>query len=62
MPESDAGERAQKEKIAERGGALRYRTLKLKDGRFLHLAVTRESGPEGGRTVATTTEPQEPSE
>lgn len=52
---------AAEQKIKERGGALRYRTLKLPDGRFMHVAVTREEGPEGGRTVATD-EPQEPEE
>lgn len=54
MPESKETE------IAERGGAMRWRTLKLPSGRFLHLAVTREEGPRGGHTVATTDEPQEP--
>jgi hypothetical protein len=38
--------------IARRGGAIRWRTLKLPDGRYLHVAVTRERGPRGGRTVA----------
>lgn len=51
-------EKAERE-IAERGGALRHRTLKLPDGRFLHVAVTREPGPCEGRTVATS-EPKEP--
>lgn len=38
--------------VAARGGAIRYRTLKLPDGRYMHVAVTREEGPRGGRTVA----------
>lgn len=46
MPESVERE------IAERGGAIRWRTLKLPGGRFLHVAVTREKGPRGGPTVA----------
>lgn len=45
--------------IRRRGGALRYRTLKLPDGRYLHVAVTRRPGPRGGRTIATG-EPKEP--
>lgn len=53
MPERE------EEKIKERGGALRYRTIKLPDGRYVHVAVTREEGPRGGRTVATS-EPKEP--
>jgi hypothetical protein len=39
--------------IARRGGAIRWRTLRLPDGRYMHVAVTREPGPRGGRTVAT---------
>jgi hypothetical protein len=46
--------------IEARGGAKSWKTLKLPSGRFLHLAVTREEGPRGGQTVATTDEPQEP--
>jgi hypothetical protein len=53
MPESKEAE------IEERGGAKRWKTLKLPSGRYLHLAVTREEGPRGGQTVATTDEPQE---
>jgi len=44
-------------KIAEQGGALRWRTLKLPSGRYLHVAVTRDKGPRGGQTVAS--EPKE---
>jgi hypothetical protein len=44
--------------IERRGGALRWRTLKLPDGRYLRVAVTREPGPRGGRTVAG--EPRKP--
>ena len=45
--------------IEERGGAMRWRTLKLPGGRYMHVAVTRDEGPRGGQTVATD-EPQEP--
>lgn len=38
--------------IAKRGGAVRWRTLKLPSDRYLHVAVTRGKGPRGGRTVA----------
>jgi hypothetical protein len=44
--------------IARRGGAIRWRTLRLPDGRYMHVAVTREHGPRGGRTVAS--EPRTP--
>jgi hypothetical protein len=39
-------------KIARRGGARKVRTIKLKDGRYLHVYVVRRKGPKGGRTVA----------
>jgi hypothetical protein len=35
-----------------RGGAVRYRTIKLKDGRYIHVAVVRRRGRRGGQTVA----------
>jgi hypothetical protein len=38
--------------IARRGGAIRYRTIKLADGRTLKVAVVRRKGPRGGKTVA----------
>jgi hypothetical protein len=38
--------------IARRGGAKRIRTLRLKDGRYVHVYVVRTKGPRGGRTVA----------
>lgn len=38
--------------IRRRGGAIRYRTIKTKDGRTLKVAVVRKPGPRGGRTVA----------
>jgi len=43
-------------KIDERGGAVRWRTVRIKgrDGkpRYLRVAVVRKQGPRGGRTVA----------
>jgi len=39
-------------KIRRRGGAIRYRTIKPKKGRYIHVAVVRKKGPRGGRTVA----------
>lgn len=38
--------------IARRGGAVRWRTVKLKDGRTVRVAVVRKAGPKGGHTVA----------
>lgn len=38
--------------IRQRGGAVRYRTIKTPDGRTLKVAVVRKKGPRGGRTVA----------
>ena len=35
-----------------RGGVIRYRTKKFPVGNYVHIAVTREPGPLGGRTVA----------
>lgn len=39
--------------IKARGGAIRYRTVKLPGGKgYIHVAITRKKGPHGGRTVA----------
>jgi hypothetical protein len=38
--------------IRRRGGALKYRTIKTKNGTNLKVAVVRKKGPRGGRTVA----------
>jgi hypothetical protein len=35
-----------------RGGASGYRTLRLKDGRYLRLSIVRTPGPRGGHTLA----------
>jgi hypothetical protein len=38
--------------IARRGGAVRWRTVKLEDGRVIRVAVVKKAGPRGGHTVA----------
>lgn len=38
--------------IAARGGAVRWRTVKLKNGKHVRVAIVRKAGPRGGRTVA----------
>lgn len=43
MPESQ---------IKARGGAVRWRTVKLKDGRTIRVAIVRKAGPRGGHTIA----------
>lgn len=43
MPESE---------IARRGGAVKWRSVKLKDGRTIRVAVVKKAGPRGGKTVA----------
>jgi len=40
------------QQIAARGGAVRWRTVKLKDGRTVRVAVVKKAGPRGGHTVA----------
>lgn len=38
-----------------RGGAVRYRTIRVgtgKNRRYLHIAIVRKAGPRGGHTVA----------
>lgn len=37
--------------IRKRGGAIRYRTIELGDGEYKHCAITKKSGPRGGRVV-----------
>lgn len=39
-------------KIAARGGAVRWRTVKLKGGKTIRVAVVRQAGPRGGHTIA----------
>ena len=38
--------------IKARGGAKRWRTVKLPDGRTVKVAVVKKAGPRGGHTVA----------
>ena len=38
--------------IRERGGAVRWRTVRLKDGRTIRVAIVRKAGPRGGHTAA----------
>lgn len=38
-------------KVAARGGAIRWRKKSL-DHDYLQIAITRDKGPRGGRTVA----------
>lgn len=37
---------------AARGGVIRYRTVKLKNGKYVRIAVVRKAGPRGGHTLA----------
>ena len=38
--------------IKARGGAKRWRTVKLPDGRVIRVAIVPKAGPHGGHTVA----------
>lgn len=43
------------EEEARRGGAVRYRTIRVgkgKNKRYLHIAIVRKKGKRGGSTVA----------
>jgi len=40
------------QEIASRGGAVRWRTVKLKNGKTIRVAVVRKAGKRGGHTVA----------
>lgn len=37
---------------SSRGGVKRYRTIKLPGGKYVHVAIVRKAGPQGGHTVA----------
>jgi len=39
-------------KIRRRGGAIRWRTIKPKRGRYIHIAVVPKAGSKGGHTIA----------
>lgn len=41
-----------KKEIAARGGAKRWRTITLGDGRKVQVAIVKKAGPRGGHTVA----------
>lgn len=43
MPESE---------IKARGGAKRWRTVKLPSGKYVKIAIVKKAGPRGGYTVA----------
>lgn len=36
----------------KRGGVLRWRTIDIGEGKYVHVAITRKKGPRGGRTIA----------
>jgi len=38
--------------IKKRGGAKRWRTVKIGNGKYVHVAVVEKAGPHGGHTVA----------
>ncbi len=38
--------------IRKRGGAKKWRTKKLPGGKYTHIAVVPEAGPQGGHTIA----------
>jgi len=38
--------------IKKRGGAKRWRTVKLPGKKFVHIAVVPKAGPSGGHTIA----------
>lgn len=38
--------------IKARGGAKKWRTVKLPDGRTVKVAIVKKAGPRGGHTVA----------
>ncbi len=35
----------------KRGGVIRYRTIELGKGKYMHVAIVRKKGKRGGRTV-----------
>ncbi len=38
--------------IRKRGGAKRWRTIKLPGDKYMHVAVVGKKGPRGGKTIA----------
>jgi hypothetical protein len=43
--------KATDDQIRRRGGVLRWRTITLRDGRRARVAITRDPGPRGGKTM-----------
>ena len=48
----DEGEQMPEREITARGGAKRWRTVKLPNGRYVKVAVVPKAGPRGGHTIA----------
>ena len=38
--------------IQARGGAKRWRTIRLQNGKYIKVAIVPKAGPRGGHTVA----------
>lgn len=38
--------------IKARGGAVRWRTVKLPNGKYIRVAIVRKRGKRGGQTIA----------
>lgn len=38
--------------IKARGGAKRWRTVQLPNGKYVKIAIVKKAGPKGGHTVA----------
>lgn len=38
--------------IRARGGAKRWRTIRLSNGKYVRVAIVKKAGPKGGHTVA----------
>jgi hypothetical protein len=60
IDDEDQGDAVPEDEIAARGGAKKWRTVKLPDGRTIRVAVVRKKGKRGGSTVAGP--PHEPKE
>lgn len=38
--------------IRKRGGAIRWRTVRLRNGKYIRVAIVRKRGKHGGTTIA----------
>jgi hypothetical protein len=38
--------------LEQKRGVKGYRTIQLPGGKYLHIALTKKAGPEGGHTIA----------